>query len=129
MHAEDEEDGKETVYGRHGWNYFRRGLLKVPAGQHRFTADPQGHQAHAAHTAEESQAHGNGALAYRAGDIGARKLQELLRADSKRQRAGRDSYTLVSERKSQSSKSWTYAELLQQTDVAGPVFPRMIYNE
>jgi len=56
------------------------------------------------------------------------KLQQLLRADPKRQRNSQDSYTLVSEKKNQPSTSWTYEELLKQTDVSGLVFSRMMDN-
>ena len=32
MHDDSEEDGKETVYGRHGWQYFVEDFLRCRLG-------------------------------------------------------------------------------------------------
>ena len=129
MHAEGEEDGKEAVYGRHGWQYFVEDFLRCRLGG----LDALLTRKDIKHTLFTRQKKAKemeiGRWHTEPITLDRTKLQQLLRADPKRKRESRDSYTLVSERKNQPSTSWTYEELLAQTDVSGLVFPRMMYND
>jgi hypothetical protein len=128
MHAEDEEDGKETVYGRHSWNYFVEDYLRCRLGGLEFL-DTRKDIKHTLHTRQKkAQTMELGRWHTEPVTLDRPKLQQLLRADLKRRRDNRDSYILVTDRKCQASKSWAYDELLKQTDVSGPVFPKMVQN-
>jgi DNA-directed RNA polymerase subunit RPC12/RpoP len=122
------KDGKEAVYGRHGWQYFVEDFLRCRLGN----LDQLQTRKDIKHTLftrqKKAQAMEIGRWHTEPMTLDHLKLQQLLRADPKRQRESRDSYTLVSERKSQPSKSWTYDELLNQTDVSGLVFPKMVMD-
>jgi hypothetical protein len=128
MHGENEEDGKEAVYGRHSWNYFTEDFLRCRSGN-MDTLQTRKDIKHTLHTRQKkAQTMEIGRWLTEPVTLDRTKLQSLLRADHKRRRTSSDSYTLVSEGKSQTSTSWSFDELLSQTDVAGPVFPRMIDN-
>ncbi|MGA3111578.1 MAG: hypothetical protein ABSE15_06035 [Candidatus Bathyarchaeia archaeon] len=128
MHDDGEADGKETVFGRHGWQYFVEDFLRCRLGG----IDSLQTRKDIKHTLftqqKKAKAMEIGRWLTEPVTLDRQKLCQLLRADPKRQRESRDSYTLVSEKKNQPSTSWTYEELLAQNDVSGLVFPKMMDN-
>jgi hypothetical protein len=129
MHDDSEVDGKETVYGRHGWQYFVEDFLRCRLGRME-SLQTRKDIKHTLNTRQKkAQAMEIGRWQTEPVTLDRLKLQSLLRADPKRRRESRDSYSLVSERKCQPSTSWAYDELLNQTDISGLEFPRMIYND
>lgn len=129
MHGDDEEDGKEAVFGRHGWQYFVEDFLRCRLGGIEALQTRKDIKHTLATRQKKAQTMEIGRWLTEPVTLDRQKLCQLLRADLKRRRESRDSYTLVSERKSQPSVSWSYEELLRQTDVSGLEFPRMIYND
>lgn len=111
-----QDEDKPTVYGRHGWVYFLEDYLKMFDGTITELLTRQDIKHTLLTRQKEAQRLQKGRWFTKPVKLDLEKLKQLLKADLKRNRQTYDSYGLVMQHKSQTSKAWSFDEIMQSKE-------------
>lgn len=106
----------DWVIGRHGWQYWYEDFLKMFDGSLTELTTRQDIKHTLLTRVTEAKKLAKGRWRTKPVTFDLEKIKRLLKADVKRERANYDSYGLVMEKRSQSSKAWHYEALLSQSE-------------